>query len=346
MAYVKRINGYDVKDALVWGELGINDSSKGLSVTNGGTGATTPAKARENLGITPANIGASPVGHTHDADDLGSHNHDASDITGTLSIEQGGTGATTAEQARMNLNITPSGIGASPVGHGHDVTDLITGVLPIARGGTEATTPEQAREKLGVAPAGFGLGEAVATAQDGIADNITKTGFYKVDISGITGQSGYAYGYHLQVDENTAFQRFEQALSNDNNITIQRHKRNGLWESWEYDNPPLEFGVEYRTTRKYRGQPLYCKWMALGQSVAGTASAPSTKTHEIGVDYSKVIYASVMHYSNYTLSTEFLPCTANNAIAYIYWFSGTQIKIKSTGGTSGYQTYLYIEYIK
>lgn len=58
---------------------------------------------------------------------------------GIIPISQGGTGASTAEQARTNLGIK----------------DIATyDVLPIANGGTGATTAKQARENLEVEPIG------------------------------------------------------------------------------------------------------------------------------------------------------------------------------------------------
>lgn len=73
-----------------------NDSGV-VPVAHGGTGSSTAAQARTNLGITPANIGASAT----------SHKHDASDVTsGALPIEHGGTGATSAASALNNLGIT------------------------------------------------------------------------------------------------------------------------------------------------------------------------------------------------------------------------------------------------
>lgn len=60
----------------------------------------------------------------------------------TVEVARGGTGATTAEQARTNL-------GAAAASHTHAVSD-ITGTLPVSKGGTGATSAYAALQALGV----------------------------------------------------------------------------------------------------------------------------------------------------------------------------------------------------
>lgn len=71
------------------------------------------------------------------------HTHIAADLTDTVPIEQGGTGAVTAAAALMNL-------GAAASVHHHAASSISSGVLPIARGGTGASTASLARYALGL----------------------------------------------------------------------------------------------------------------------------------------------------------------------------------------------------
>ena len=70
-------------------------------------------------------------------------------ITGTLGIAHGGTGATTAANARSTLGITPANIGAAASGHSHDASNITSGTLPVTRGGTGVTTNPSMLTNLG-----------------------------------------------------------------------------------------------------------------------------------------------------------------------------------------------------
>ena len=64
-------------------------------------------------------------------------------ITGTLSIAHGGTGATTAANARTNL-------GAAASSHNHSASQITSGTLSVARGGTGVTSLAELKSQLGI----------------------------------------------------------------------------------------------------------------------------------------------------------------------------------------------------
>ena len=64
-------------------------------------------------------------------------------ITGTLAITNGGTGATTAANARTNL-------GAAASSHNHSAGQITSGTLPVTRGGTGVTSIDALKSALGI----------------------------------------------------------------------------------------------------------------------------------------------------------------------------------------------------
>lgn len=89
-----------------------------------------------------------------------------SQVQGTATVEQGGTGAKTPAEARANLNAARSGAN-------EDITELkgLTTALSVAQGGTGATTVAGARSALG-------LGDAATKNVGENAGNVMEVGAF------------------------------------------------------------------------------------------------------------------------------------------------------------------------
>ncbi len=149
----------------------------------GGTGATTAAAARTNLGVD-----ASGTDNSTDVTlaSVGSNYLTLSnqEITaGTVPLVLGGTGATTAGAARTNLgvdaagtdnstNVTLASVSSNYLSlSGQEIT---AGTVPVALGGTGSTTASAARSALGVDAAGTDNSTNVTLA--GSLDYLTLSG--------------------------------------------------------------------------------------------------------------------------------------------------------------------------
>lgn len=127
----------------------------------------------------------------------------------------------------------------------------------------------QARGNIGAAPDGYGLGSSIVYApsnSDGVSDAnlINATGFYLAIANG--GYGGWNYVFHMQYPSDAALQF--GSFVNDTTYQI-RKKLFGVWQPWEWVNPPMQLGVEYRTTERFLGKPVYVKAINFGAVAVG-----------------------------------------------------------------------------
>lgn len=166
---------------------------------------------------------------------------------------------------------------------------------------------------------GFG-GNAVSIDS---LDNAKETGVYKsggIVCLSIAYSNGEVYQFRYTVSRHGFFEY--QA----------RYFLNSVWSPWEYINPRMEIGVEYRTTERYLGKPVYVKLVNCG-------ALPNNGT--------KVVDAGIENFGT---------CVSCQGVASTIWSipddvvsvwgSSDGIHIKTTADYSIYNSMVTIKYTK
>lgn len=194
----------------------------------------------------------------------------------------------------------------------------------------------------GKAPAGYGLGTKSKrlTSNDDL-NNIYQGGFYywygdNVPAN-IPTRVNYA-GMFVIARSSTEFVQIVYGMAsslNYRNAELIRTAYNGVWYEWEWVNPPMVVGTEYRTTERYLGKPVYVKVVDFGAGANNT---------EKGVEHG-ASNAIVIDYGGYAKN-------GNGALS-VPWMTHSTLSVSNTvivmtadANYSGYNVYVWIKYYK
>lgn len=207
------------------------------------------------------NVGAYNGG-THDHSKL--FNRDANDQHPMGAIKGLETFAENTK-AHMASKENPHGVTAFQVGARPD-TWMPTAAEVGARPDTWMPTAAQ----VGAAPAGYGLGEDFPREATDI-ESVAKSGFVRWYNNTITAiPYGWYYGMYIDYGTDDGLLLLKQY--NSANMVL-RHRGNDGWNAWEWVNPPMSTGIEYRTTERWNSKPVYTKLIDCGLSANGKTIA-------------------------------------------------------------------------
>lgn len=139
------------------------------------------------------------------------------------------------------------------------------------------------------APAGYGLGDrAVDLPADSDLDHIWKFGLYKVHDGVPVAHAPYTAGVVLVLpyDERYMIQVFFQQNTYDTQRVIRKCTA-GAWGPWEWLDFPMYPNIEFRTTERWSGMPVYTTLLETGvlnevRNVVGTPFAAHRVLRQCG----------------------------------------------------------------
>lgn len=267
------------------------------------------------------------------------------DTTGVINgVET--VGATLVETQEATLVDVPNGLlkgDGTTISAAVAGTDYVNSSQAIRYDAAQTLTDaqkKQARANIAAAPDGFGLGTSAVAIDD--YNNAVTNGWYRGGNNYPSKISYASYGM-VRVDNNgiTKLQTFYAGDTGNAMISpfmaIRKSTDYGAtWSEWEYVNPPMILGVEYRTTERYLGKPVYVKAVNLGV-LPNNAEASVTFGNAATLAFAVTAHALIGDSTSYTLPV------LDQAIV---WAGGATVYIKTTTDYSAWTGVATVKYTK
>lgn len=133
---------------------------------------------------------------------------------------------------------------------------------------------------------------------------------------------------------------WQYVLDSQSCSALRRRSVDGgaTWEPWEWENPPVEDGAEYRTTLRHNGKPVHArqitvenapdnqtqtiphglegiipvKWVATATDGDNALALPYCNRFTVGVDRTEICLTTDGDYSGYTVKVTVWYCKEEN----------------------------------
>lgn len=172
------------------------------------------------------------------------------------------------------------------------------------------------------APAGYGLGETQSRLLerediDGTRTQMIPTGWYHLNPSrsGITIDGWAMNPVGVRVESVTPYGFMVITIINGGRPVVRRGFTMGTWHPWEWISPPMMAGVEYRTTERWNGKPVYA-WMI------DAGALPNTSTKTVYFSNSASTVDEVIYCGGSTSGGMSLPHVVASTTASVYLDNG------------------------
>lgn len=172
----------------------------------------------------------------------------------------------------------------------------------------------------GAAPSGYGLGTSGIWVSD--LNSADKCGYYSWTSTAQNIPFDYGNMFVVRRADGRTTQIAIDPLMCGHGGIVVRHKTSAEWKSWEWLNPPMNPGVEYRTIERWQGKTVYTKMVDIGALPNG-----ATKTVDIGVTSSKIIrsFINITSASGTNVTSPYFLADGTMAIKHLFTSKNIQI---------------------